>query len=272
MFHEVRLGFVGGGNMGSALIKGLTTAELLRPEQILVYDVDRDRLRELETTHGVKPARDLSDLATASNIILLAVKPQVMNQVLASIKDNLAHRPLIISIAAGVAIDTITRGLKQELPVIRVMPNTPALVQQGASALARGPLVSDQQMALAVQLFESVGVATEVEEKMLDAVTGLSGSGPAYVLQFLESMMDAGVLMGLPRPVARKLVVQTVLGTAKMVMDTGRHPAVLKDMITSPGGTTICGLQVLEASGIRGTIMNAVEAATERSLELGRRM
>jgi len=266
----VMLGFIGGGNMGGALIKGLTAAGLPRPDQILVHDVDRDRLRDLESSYGVKAVDSLTDLVATATIVVLAVKPQVMNRVLTELKGRLPHRPLIISIAAGVAIDTIARGLGEDLPIVRVMPNTPALVQESASALARNAAVSDHQMEQALKLFEAVGVAVAVEEKLMDAVTGLSGSGPAYVLQFVESLIDGGVLMGLPRPIARKLVVQTVFGTARMILETGRHPAELKDMITSPGGTTISGLQVLEAAGLRGAIMDAVEAATLRSRELGR--
>jgi len=270
MFDQVMLGFIGGGNMGGALIKGLTAAGRPRPDQILVHDVDRDRLRDLESSYGVKAVDSLTDLVATATIVVLAVKPQVMNRVLTELKGRLPHRPLIISIAAGVAIDTIARGLGEDLPIVRVMPNTPALVQESASALARNAAVSDHQMEQALKLFEAVGVAVAVEEKLMDAVTGLSGSGPAYVLQFVESLIDGGVLMGLPRPIARKLVVQTVFGTARMILETGRHPAELKDMITSPGGTTISGLQVLEAAGLRGAIMDAVEAATLRSRELGR--
>lgn len=270
MFDQVMLGFIGGGNMGGALIKGLIAAGLLRPNQILVHDVDRKRLQELELSYGVKAVERLSDLAAASTIVVLAVKPQVMSRVVSDLKGRLRHRPLIISIAAGVAIDTISRSLDEDLAIVRVMPNTPALVQQSASALARNAAVNEQQMEQALKLFEAVGVAVAVEEKLLDAVTGLSGSGPAYLLQFVESLIDGGVLMGLPRPIARQLVVQTVLGTATMMLETGRHPAELKDLITSPGGTTITGLQVLEAAGLRGAVMDAVEAATLRSRELGR--
>lgn len=270
MFNQAMLGFIGGGNMGGALIKGLIAAGLLRPDQILVHDVDRKRLQDLESSYGVKAVERLSDLAAAATIVVLAVKPQVMSRVVSDLKGRLRHRPLIISIAAGVAIDTISRGLGEDLAIVRVMPNTPALVQQSASALARNAAVSDQQMEQALKLFEAVGVAVAVEEKLLNAVTGLSGSGPAYVLQFIESLIDGGVLMGLPRPIARQLVVQTVFGTATMMLETGRHPAELKDLITSPGGTTITGLQVLEAAGLRGAVMDAVEAATLRSRELGR--
>mgnify|MGYP000912415864 FL=1 len=176
----------------------------------------------------------------------------------------------MISIAAGIPLGVLTNGLPVDLPIVRVMPNTPALVLQGASALSRGPSVTDLHMAQALKLFQAVGKAMEVEEKWMDAVTGLSGSGPAYFLLLIEGMIDAGVLMGLPRPIARELVLQTAKGSVEMLFDTGKHPAELKDMITSPGGTTIRGLAILEEQGVRGALMRAVEAATLRSQELGK--
>jgi pyrroline-5-carboxylate reductase len=178
--------------------------------------------------------------------------------------------PLVISIAAGVPLSALIAGLPEGMPVVRVMPNTPALVLQGASALSRSPHVADEKMKEALALFQAVGMAIEVEEKWMDAVTGLSGSGPAYFLMLMEAFMDAGVLMGIPRPIARELVIQTALGSALMARETGKHPAELKDMITSPGGTTIRGLEVLEERGVRGALMRAVEAATLRSEELGK--
>lgn len=270
MFDDTQVGFVGGGNMGSALIKGLLTAKLIKPENLMVYDADNDRVIELQNTYGIGGAQNNGELALASGIIFLAVKPQVIPQVLVDLNPHLGHQPLIISIAAGISIQTLAEGLPDGLSIIRVMPNTPALVQQGASALARGPHVTDSQMTQALELFASVGLATEVEEKMLDTVTGLSGSGPAYALLFIESLIDGGVLMGLPRPIARGLAVQTVLGTAKMLQETGEHPMAMKDMITSPGGTTIRGLQILEQAGVRGAVMGAVEAASLRSEQLGK--
>jgi pyrroline-5-carboxylate reductase len=176
----------------------------------------------------------------------------------------------VISIAAGIPLGTLAGALPLDLPIVRVMPNTPALVLQGASALSRGKGVTEGQMAQALRLFQAVGKALEVEEKWMDAVTGLSGSGPAYFLLLLEAMIDAGVLMGLPRPIARELVLQTARGTVEMALETGKHPAELKDMITSPGGTTIQGLCVLEERAVRGALMRAVEAATKRSQELGK--
>jgi pyrroline-5-carboxylate reductase len=271
MFRDLYIGFIGGGNMGEALIRGLVTASLLKPQQILVYDVIEDRLKYLQQQYGVQLAPNSPTLAAGCQLIVLAVKPQIMDRALDAVHSSLDHQPLVISIAAGIPLATLEAGLPDNLPIIRVMPNTPALVQQGASALARGHYASDADMELALKLFRAVGKAVEVEEKWMDAVTGLSGSGPAFILLLLESLIDAGVLEGLPRATARELVIQTALGTATMLAQSEKHPGELKDMITSPGGTTIHGLQILEERGVRGALMAAVAAATRRSKELGKK-
>ena len=270
MDEQLQIGFAGGGNMGEALIKGLLSASVLNPDRIRVYDVSAQRMQYLEQTYQITPCSGLAEMAKTSGVIILAVKPQNVIEVLDELHTQIGHRPLLISIAAGIPISTLTAGLEESIPIIRVMPNTPALVLEGASALARGQKVSDDQMQLALTLFQSVGKAIEVDEKWMDTVTGLSGSGPAYVLLMLEALIDGGVLMGLPRQVARELVLQTCLGTVKMVQQTGKHPAELKDMITSPAGTTISGLQVLEENALRGALMGAVQAASKRSRELGK--
>ena len=271
MFERLQIGFVGGGNMGEALIKGILSASLVTKDQIHVYDISARRREYLQQNYHIKVHTSLSETAETSQLIILAVKPQNMNEVLEELSSKVAHVPLVISIAAGVTLATLSDRLPKELPLIRVMPNTPALVMEGASALARGHNVTDEQMHMASTLFQSVGIAIEVEEKLMDTVTGLSGSGPAYVLLLLEALIDGGVLMGLPRQISRELVVQTVLGTAKMVQETGKHPAELKDLITSPAGTTIHGLQVMEENSVRGALIGAVQAASERSKELGKR-
>ena len=270
MLDGYTIGFVGGGNMGEALIKGLLAASLFAPDRILVFDADPARLEYIRKSYAVSCASGLDDLCTKSRIVVLAVKPQVLPAVLDKLRPLLVQKPLVISIAAGISLATLTGALPEGTPVIRVMPNTPALVQQGASALSRSPSVTDEQMGDARTIFGAVGITLEVEEKGMDAVTGLSGSGPAYTLLFLEAMIDAGVLMGLPRPVSRQLVLQTVQGTARMMLETGKHPAELKDQITSPGGTAIRGLMALEERGFHGAVMRAVEAATLRSKELGK--
>jgi pyrroline-5-carboxylate reductase len=269
MFRDFKIGFIGGGNMGEAMIRGLISASLFAPDQIHVFDISAPRMQLLTSTYGVQPSPDLGHLAESSQLIVLAVKPQMMQTVLNELRIHLSHQPLVISIAAGIPIADLVHGLATGTHVIRVMPNTPALVLEGASALARGPGVTDDEMAQALSLFRAVGKAFEVDESLMDAVTGLSGSGPGYVLLVLESLIDAGVLMGLPRQIARELVLQTALGTARMALETGKHPAELKDLITSPGGTTIRGLHILEGRGVRGAILGAVEAATLRSKELG---
>ena len=271
MFANLRIGFVGGGNMGEALIRGLLAASLLSPKQVSVFDVIPERLEYLHREYGIQTMPSSAVLAESCEVIILAVKPQIMPRILDTLHAHLKHKPLVISIAAGITLTSLEAGLPDSIPIIRVMPNTPALVLQAASALARGAHASDADMRMAIGLFEAVGKAVEVEEKLMDAVTGLSGSGPAYILLLLESLIDAGVLMGIPRSTARLLVIQTAAGTASMLAQGEKHPGELKDQITSPGGTTIRGLQILEERGVRGALMTAVQAATQRSMELGSR-
>jgi pyrroline-5-carboxylate reductase len=271
MFKDCNIGFLGGGNMGEAMIKGLIAASLLDAPQIHVFDVSAPRMEHLRTSYGIRLSLDAGRLARSSQLLVLAVKPQVMPAALNELRPHLSHSPLVISIAAGIPLATLVQGLDPGVHIIRVMPNAPALVLEGASALARGPGATDHDMALALALFRAVGKATEVDESLLDAVTGLSGSGPGYILLVLESLIDAGVLMGLPRQTARELVLQTAVGTARMAGEMGKHPAELKDLITSPGGTTVKGLRILEDRGVRGAFLSAVEAATLRSMELGRK-
>lgn len=265
----MNIGVIGGGNMGEALIRGLLQSGVVTSERIQVYDVVAQRMDFLAQTFAVRKAASLSQCVGTSTTVVVAVKPQNMQEVLEEMASAAAHRPLVISIVAGIPLLRLEAALPLGTPVIRVMPNTPALVLTGASALARGRYAEDVHMETALKIFRAVGIAHEVPEKLLDAVTGLTGSGPAYVLCFLEALIDAGVLMGLPRPIASNLVIQTVLGTALMAQKSAKHPAVLKDMVTSPGGTTIHGLEILESRGFRGAVMGAVRAATERSAALG---
>jgi pyrroline-5-carboxylate reductase len=270
MVANVNVGFIGGGNMGEALIKGFLAASLLPADQIQVFDISQPRLDFLHKTYAVGVSPTTGSLAKACQVIVLAVKPQNIAEVASVLHPDLAHRPLVISIAAGVSLAMLSENLPNRQPLIRVMPNTPALVMQGISALARGAHATVQDMELAKALFGAVGKAVEVEEKWMDAVTGLSGSGPAYILLLLEALIDAGVLVGLPRSIARELVLHTAAGTIAMALQTGKHHAELKDLITSPGGTTIRGLQILERKGVRGALIDAVEAATLQSRELGK--
>jgi pyrroline-5-carboxylate reductase len=271
MVASKRLGFIGGGNMGEALIKGLLQSGRFDANRIRVSDISQARLNHLRDTYQVSISADNEELAEASDVIVLAVKPQHVGDVLAETHASFGHLPLLISIAAGVPIASLEQKLAKPVPVVRVMPNAPALVLAGVSAIAGGTHTTPEHLAAAKELFEAVGVVVEVDETHMDAVTGLSGSGPAYVFLFVEALIDAGVLMGLSRPVARELAVQTTLGAAKLLSESGEHPGTLKDQITSPGGTTIHGLTILESAGMRGMLMDAVEAATRRSEELGRK-
>jgi pyrroline-5-carboxylate reductase len=240
----------------------------LKADQIRVSDIDTTRLRSLETTYGILTTGNVP-LARAAEVLILAVKPHHVDGVLAEISGSLDHLPLVISIAAGVPLSRLQKGLGRPVPLIRVMPNTPALVLAGASAIAAGPQAGAEHLAIARLLFEAVGRVVEVPESAMDAVTAVSGSGPAYLFLVMESLIDAGVLLGLPRAVARTLVIQTTLGSAKLLDGTEAHPGALKDQVTSPGGTTIHGLPVLERGGVRGLLIDAVAAAARRSEELG---
>jgi pyrroline-5-carboxylate reductase len=271
MVGSKKIGLIGGGNMGEALVKGLLQSGQFDTSQVTVSDISRDRLDYLQDKYQLSTLSENGRVARGSEVIILAVKPQQIGDVLNEINGHLEHLPLVISIAAGVTIAAIEQGLSKPVPVVRVMPNTPALVLTAATAIAGGSHAKSDHLATARVLFESVGLVVEVDEAHMDAVTGLSGSGPAYVYLFMEALTDAGVLMGLSRPVARALAVQTTLGAAKLAANSDSHLAALKDQITSPGGTTIHGLAVLEMGGMRGMLMEAVAEATQRSRELGKK-
>lgn len=264
------IGFVGGGQMGEALIRGIITAGLQVPGNIMVAEPDSKRMNYLQDTYGVKSAVTAAELTEASRIIVLAVKPQIMGKVLDQYKDHITDGHLVISIAAGITIRLLEDGLGDTSSVIRVMPNTPALVLAGATALSANSRTTTEDVTMAIAVFSAIGSCVEVSEPQLDAVTGLSGSGPGYVFAFIDALIDGGVLAGLPRDTAEKLVLQTVYGAAKLAIETGEPAAVLKGRVTSPGGTTIAGLQVLEEAGFRGALMTAVETAAKRSRELGK--
>ena len=269
MAIDKKIAFIGGGNMAEALIKGLISAGAATPGHILVTDVSADRLAHLHQTYGILQRGNV-EAAREADIIILCVKPQVIERVLAEIASVVDDRKIVVSIAAGIVISRIEKVLKDGSRVVRVMPNTPALVLAGAAALAGGKNATSSDLALTQGIFNSVGRAVIVEEKLMDAVTGLSGSGPAYVFMIIDALSDAGVKAGLPRQLALELAAQTVYGAARMVLETKEHPGKLRDMVTSPGGTTIEGLHALEKGKLRATLMNAVEAATARSKELGK--
>ena len=264
------VGFVGGGNMGEALIRGLVESNLVPADKILVADVRADRVRALADQYGLRGVDGNAALASGADVVILAVKPQIMAAVLRETMPALGKRPLLISLAAGVSTATITSVLGAYTRLIRVMPNTPALVLQGVTAIARTPGLAQEDLDTAQEIFAAVGRVVVLGEEQMDAVTGLSGSGPAYVALVIESLADGGVKMGLDRATAMTLATQTVLGAAKLLAETGMHPGALKDMVSSPGGTTIAGIAALEEGGARTTFIRAVERATQRSRELGR--
>jgi pyrroline-5-carboxylate reductase len=269
MAARLTIGFLGAGRMATALAQGFVNAGLVRPDQIFASDVVPAARKAFGAATGAKICSSNADVLKNASVIILAVKPQQALEVLAGIRTHFTPRHLLISIAAGLPLEKMELALPPKARVVRVMPNTPALVGASASGFARGRNATRSDAALAQRLLSAVGVAVEVKESLLDAVTGLSGSGPAYVYQFIEALSDGGVASGLPRDLATKLAAQTVLGAAKMVIETGEHPGTLKDAVTSPGGTTIEGIHELEKGRLRGTVINAVRAATEKSKRLG---
>jgi pyrroline-5-carboxylate reductase len=269
---DKKIGFVGAGNMAGALIKGLLHSGTVGPAQIQASDVREERLAELANEHGIGTTKDNAQLAAWSDVVVLAVKPQVIDKVMVPIARTLRSHALLVSIAAGVPIESLESRLPAETRVVRTMPNTAAIALAGATAIAPGSHASEEDVRLARQLFEATGRVVVLEESLLDAVTGLSGSGPAYVMLMIEALADGGVKVGLHRETALLLAAQTVYGSAKLLLETGEHPGRIKDTVTSPGGTAIAGLHTLEAGGLRRTLIDAVETATRRSIELGEKM
>ncbi len=269
MASKLSIGFLGAGKMATALAKGFIRAGLVTPNEVIASDVSEAACAEFAKDTGAKTTAFNPDVAKFASVLILAVKPHQVSEALAEIRDTVTEKHLVVSIAAGVTIATLEAGLGAGMRVIRVMPNTPALVGSSATGFALGKSAGVADAETATKLFSSVGIAFQVKESLLDAVTGLSGSGPAYVYLFIEGLSDGGVAAGLPRDIATKLAAQTVLGAAKMVLETGQHPGALKDMVTSPGGTTIEGVHELEKGRLRGTVMSAVRAATDKSKKLG---
>ncbi len=264
-----KIAFLGTGNMAEALVKGLLRAGMAAQGDVTCAEPRAERREEIAQRYGVATTASNLDAAEGADIVVLSVKPQTMDALLEEIAPAIDHRKLVISIAAGVPIQTIARKLGAGVRIVRTMPNTPALVGAGATALARGAHATDADLEQARKLFQAVGIAHVVDEALLDAVTGLSGSGPAFVFLAIEALADGGVKVGLARPVAMALAAQTVMGAAKLVLETGDHPGKLKDQVTSPGGTAIAGVHALEVGGLRAALIAAVEAATRRSHELG---
>jgi len=267
--EKIRVGFFGAGRMATALAKGLVTARFTTADSLVASDPLAAVRASFAKESGARTVTSNVEVVRASDVLVIAVKPQHVTEVLTEIRDDFNPRHLLISIAAGVPLKALSVVLGPATRLARVMPNTPCLVGAGASAYALGQGATPGDAELVGKLLSTVGFAVEVPEGLMDAVTGLSGSGPAYIYQVIEALSDGGVLMGLPRDVATRLASQTVLGAAEMVLQTGQSPSVLKDAVASPGGTTIAGLHALESGGLRAALMNAVRAATLRSRELG---
>jgi pyrroline-5-carboxylate reductase len=263
-----KIGFIGGGNMAEAMIKGLLSGTF-PAEQMLVSEPDEARGRLLEDRYGLRVVSENLAVVRDCELLVLAVKPQIAEEVLTGIAGAFSAKKLLISILAGVATGVLESYFDGNPRIVRAMPNTPALVGAGATALCAGQYAGADDLLTARHLFEATGSVHVVSEAQMDAVTGLSGSGPAYVFTIIEALADGGVQEGLPRDIALALAVQTLLGAARLVKESGEHPAVLRDRVCSPGGTTIAGVKALEQGGLRGTLMEAVSRAARRSRELG---
>jgi len=269
MLFSRKIAFIGVGNMGEALLGGLLKAKLTNPENIIATDVLDGRLKKIAEKWRVNTTPDNKKAVKFADVIVLCVKPQAISDLLTEIKESIRGEQLIISILAGITTSTIEKFINKNNPVVRAMPNIPAVVDEGAAGVCLGEYANDDEhKKIALNILGSVGEVEFVNESQMDVVTGLSGSGPAYIYMVIESLTDGGVMMGLPRDVATRLAYQTVLGSAKLVKETGIHPAVLKDQVTTPGGTTIQAIKELEESGLRPMLIRAVEIATIKSREL----
>ena len=263
-----KIGFIGAGNMAEAMMKGIIETGLYTADEIIASEVYEPRRKYIADTLGIEVHAENAVVAKNTKFIVLSVKPQQINEVLTSMKKGLTKDHLVMSIAAGVTLSTLESAAACRF--IRVMPNQPCMVLASASAFSRGTNATSSDCAMAESVLKAVGISYEVKEELLDAVTGLSGSGPAYAYMMIEALSDGGVLMGLPRDVATRLAAQTLLGAAKTILETGEHPGRMKDIVCSPGGTTIEAVRVLEESGLRSALINAVEASALRSKQLGK--
>jgi len=268
LLKNKRIAIIGAGNIGEALIGGMIRGNLTKPENILATRRSEDALQELKLKWGIAITTNNRKGVHGVDIIILAVKPQGANEVLEEIADVIEPHQLIISVMAGVTTQLISKKIGKDNPIIRTMPNTPVLVDEGATALAKGAHATDEHLEFASTIFSAIGKVEILPENLMDAVTGLSGSGPAYIYMVIEAMTDGGVKMGIPRAIALRLAAQTVYGAAKLVMETRKHPAILKDEVTTPGGTAIAAVHELETHGLRTMLINAVATATQRSKEL----
>ena len=269
MLRNKQIGIIGAGNMAEALVRGLLhPAGVVAPKHLSVSDISEERINFLRNTYGINTFHDNTTVIKPAEIVILAVKPQIVPKVLQEVAKFVDEKKLVISVAAGVKISAIQEVLKPTR-VVRVMPNIAALVHAAITAMSPGKYATETDVQITREIFNAVGDTVVVEEKLMDAVTGLSGSGPSYVFHIINALADAGVKVGFSRDVAQKLAIQTLYGSAKMALETGEHPMKLRDMVTSPGGTSITGVHALERGGLTATLIDAVEAATKRSQELG---
>lgn len=261
----MKIGFIGLGNMAKAMIGGMLAKEIARPEEILGFAKTEKTREDVKEKYGIQILGDNAAVAARADIVILAVKPQMFGEVILQIKDVVKEDALVVSIAAGKTITQIERAFGRKLKLIRCMPNTPALVGEGCSGVCRNERVSDGEMKQCMELLQSFGIAEEVPEHLIDAVVGASGSSPAFVFMFLEALADGAVKAGMPRGQAYRFAAQAVLGSARLMLETGKHPGELKDMVCSPGGTTIEGVETLEKMGFRSAVMEAVDACVKKS-------
>ena len=268
--NKKRIAVIGGGNMGMALARGILQTNWAEPDRIMIAEPLKEKLEAIKSSaRGIRASHSNLEAASWADVILLSVKPQIMGHVLDEIKPVIKDSKLIISVAAGISTAAIEKRIGGKVPVVRAMPNIAAVVREAATAICLGKYATEQDRATAKHIFESVGMVVDVDEDLMDAVTGLSGTGPMYVFQILEGLSDAGVKVGLSRDIANALAVQTLIGSAKLIKETKEHPAKLKDLVTSPGGTAISALHSLEKNGLKALLIDAVEVAAKRSAELG---
>lgn len=269
MLSDETVAVIGAGNIGRALIGGMIRSARIAPEQVIATRRTESALERMqEEFHGLRISTDNVNAVRSATVVVLSIKPQSRSEVVTEIREHVSRDALVVSVLAGVTTERLQIAFGSEQPVVRVMPNTPALVDEGATAIAAGAFAGGTELATVRHMFEAVGTVVETRESLMDAVTGLSGSGPAYVYMFIEALTDAGVQQGLSRDVAAQLAAQTVYGAAKLVLETGKHPAILRDEVTTPGGTAIAAVSELESRGLRTTIINAVNTATQRSKDL----
>ncbi|QOR67253.1 pyrroline-5-carboxylate reductase [Cytobacillus suaedae] len=262
------IGFIGCGKMAQAMIEGMIASGLVKPDQILASAKTKSTLQHASNEFGIQMTTDNVEVARKANFLFLAVKPNLYGEIIEEIKQEVQTNTIVITIAAGISLDYMKEAFGRDIKVVRSMPNTPSLVGEGMSALCKNNNVTDEDIAEVISLFESFGKAEVMEEKLMDAIPAVSGSSPAYVYLFIEALADGAVLQGIPRDKAYRLASQAVLGAAKMVLETGQHPAELKDAVCTPGGATIEAIATLEKNKFRGTILSAMESCTNKSKAL----